>query len=273
MSTTPASGARRALITGATDGIGRETALALARRGVDVVLHGRSPERLAATQAAVARAAPGVSVETVAADLSDLAQVRRMASELAARHGHLDALINNAGIYANAPALTADGWESTFGVNHVAPFVLTLALLPLLRAAPVGRVVNVSSVAHTRGRLDPASYRSLKGFDPYRSYAQSKLANVLFTVELQRREPALAVNALHPGVVSTKLLTAGFGMQGPDSLEDGAATSVWLAASDAGATLRGAYCVRARPAAPSPLAQDPEAARQLWADTEAGLEG
>ncbi len=260
-----------ALVTGATDGIGRATAMALARLGLHVILHGRRPERVAEARSAIEREVARASVETIVADFADLAAVRRMAAEVAARRGTLDVLVNNAGLYANAPSLTIDGWESTFGVNHVAPFVLTLGLLPLLRSAPLGRIVNVSSVAHVRGRLEPATFRALAAFEPYRSYAQSKLANILFTAELQRQEPALAVNALHPGVVSTKLLTRGFGMEGPDSLVDGAATSVWLATSADASMLRGSYCVRARPATPSPGAQDPEAARRLWVDTEAGL--
>ncbi len=262
---------RKVLVTGATDGIGRETALELARKGFHVIIHGRRSERLAHTKALIEGEVTGAIVETVAADFAVLSQVNAMAKELAARHDRLEVLVNNAGIYANDPVLTVDGWESTFGVNHVAPFLLTLALLPLLRNVSDARVINVSSVAHTRGRLEPSTYRSLAGFDPYRSYAQSKLANILFTTELQRREPELAVNALHPGVVSTKLLTEGFGMQGPDSLAAGAATTVWLASSDEGGRLRGAYCVRSRPTTPSALALDPSAARRLWEDTEAHL--
>lgn len=262
---------RNVLVTGATDGIGRQTALELARRGLHVIVHGRSGERIGATRDWIQREVPGAKVDIVEGDLQVLAQVRRMAAELASRWGHLEVLVNNAGIYANDPHLTIDGWESTFGVNHVAAFVLTLELLPLLRRAASARVINVSSVAHSRGRIEPDTFRSLHRFEPYHAYAQSKLANVLFTIELQRREPGLSVNALHPGVVSTKLLTEGFGMRGPDSVGEGAATTVWLATSAEGGRLRGSYCVRSRPTTPSTLARDGELARRLWEDTEAGL--
>ena len=262
---------RNVLVTGATDGIGRQTALELARRGFHVIVHGRSGERIHATRDQIAREVPGAKIDYVEADFQVLAQVRRMAAELAARWGHLEVLINNAGIYANDPHLTIDGWESTFGVNHVAAFVLTLELLPLLRRAAAPRIVNVSSVAHSRGRIEPETFRTLHRFEPYHAYAQSKLANALFTIELQRREPGVAVNALHPGVVSTKLLTEGFGMRGPDSIDEGAATSVWLAASPEAGRLRGAYCVRSRPSTPSTLARDEELARRLWELTEEGV--
>jgi len=262
---------RNVLVTGATDGIGRQTALELAKKGFHVIVHGRSGERIAATRDWIQREVPGAKVDIVEADFQVLAQVRRMAAELGSRWGHLEVLVNNAGIYANDAHLTIDGWESTFGVNHVAAFVLTRELLPLLREAPSARIVNVSSVAHSRGRIEPETFRSLHRFEPYHAYAQSKLANVLFTIELQRREPAIAVNALHPGVVSTKLLTDGFGMLGPDSVAEGAATTVWLAASSEGGRLRGAYCARSRPATPSTLARDGELARRLWEETETGL--
>jgi len=257
----------RVFITGATDGIGLETALELARRGLEVVLHGRSDARLEAARSRVAAIATA-PVHTSKADLASLAEVRRLGDETARRFDVIDVLVHNAGIYANDPTLTVDGFESTFAVNHLAPFLLTARLTPSLARSPHPRVVNVSSIAHARGRIDPSTFRSLEGYDAYRAYAASKLCNVLFTLELQRRHPEWAVNALHPGVVSTKLLTDGFGMSGPDSLAEGARTSVWLAASDEAASLRGTYCVRARPATASAPARDPELARRLWALTE-----
>jgi NAD(P)-dependent dehydrogenase (short-subunit alcohol dehydrogenase family) len=261
------------LVTGATDGIGRETALALARQGCHVIIHGRSKSRAESARLWIEQHAQTshVKVDAVAGDLAVLREVRALASEMTARYGHLDVLVNNAGIYANEPMLTIDGWESTFGVNHIAPFVLTHGLMRLLEAAPAPRVINVSSVAHSRGRLEPTTFRSLDRFEPYHAYAQSKLANILFTMELQRRRPHFAVNALHPGVISTKLLTEGFGVQGPDSVAEGAATSVWLASSPAAAKLHGTYCVRSHPTTPSTLARDPELARTLWAHSESAL--
>jgi NAD(P)-dependent dehydrogenase (short-subunit alcohol dehydrogenase family) len=247
------------LVTGATDGIGKQTALELARDGARIVLHGRSQTKLEATRDELQRLVPGSAVEIAAADFASLADVRRMAEDVAARHPAIDVLINNAGVYMNQHATSHDGHEMTFAVNHLAPFLLTHLLLPALRAAPRARIVNVSSVAHMRGVLDFENLHGEKGFAPYGAYALSKLANVLFTVELARRlagEP-ITVNALHPGVVSTKLLTEGFGMQGQESLTQGAATSVYLATSPAVADVSGLYFVRCREAEMNPLAAHP----------------
>lgn len=245
------------LVTGATDGIGLETARQLVAMGHRVIVHGRRPERVAAAVQALARHAADGAITTALGDLADLASVRHLAADLLARGGAIDVLLNNAGIYANAGELTIDGFESTFGVNHLAPFLLTHLLLPAL--APSGaRVINVSSIAHARGRLDARKWRSLDGFDPYGAYAQSKLANVLFTVELARRlPPHVEAFALHPGVVTTKLLTEGFGMRGADSLAAGADTSVFLATSPDAGQLAGQYVVKRRAARMHPLASDP----------------
>lgn len=247
------------LVTGATDGIGLETARQLASQGHRLIIHGRSPNKLAQ---AAQLLTPLTEVTTVRADLGALVDTRRLVDELTSRFERIDTVLNNAGIYQNAPALSADGFELTFAVNHLAPFALTLGLLPLVPAG--GRVVNVSSVAHSRGRIDWASLRSLERYDAYRAYAQSKLMNVMFTLDLQERRPDLAVNSLHPGVVSTKLLTDGFGMQGPDSLAAGAATSVWLASAPETAALRGTYCAKRQVARHAAAAEDLETRRRLW---------
>jgi NAD(P)-dependent dehydrogenase (short-subunit alcohol dehydrogenase family) len=246
------------LVTGATDGIGLETARQLAHRGHRLILHGRNPDKLARAAAELSPA----EVQTLRADLGSLTDTRRASDECRARFPSIDVLINNAGIYQNEPALSADGFELTFAVNHLGPFALTLGLLPLLPAG--GRVVNVSSVAHSRGRIDWASLRSLDRYDAYRAYAQSKLMNVMFTLDLQVTRPDLAVNALHPGVVSTRLLTEGFGMQGPDSLAAGAATSVWLATAPETAALHASYCARMSVARYAAAADDAATRRRLW---------
>ncbi len=223
-----------ALVTGATDGIGKETARKLAARGFDVVVHGRTQEKAERARAEVD------AKRAVAAELSSLDAVRALAGQIEA----LDVLVNNAGVYMKRRALTADGREMSMAVNHDAPFLLTHLLLARLRASKDPRVVNVSSVAHTRGRIDVDDIDMARGFSAYGAYAASKLANVLFTVELARRAPGVKVNACHPGVVSTKLLKAGFDMNGPDSLDEGARTSVLLAAGDVDDS--GAYWVAER---------------------------
>ena len=254
------------LVTGATDGIGKQTALELARDGARIVIHGRSQGKLEATRDELQRLVPGSAVEIATADFASLADVRRMAEDLAARHRAIDVLINNAGVYMNQHVISHDGHEMTFAVNHLAPFLLTHLLLDALRAAPRARIVNVSSVAHMRGVLDFENLRAEKGFAPYGAYALSKLANVLFTVELARRlaGESLTVNALHPGVVSTKLLTEGFGMQGQESLSQGAATSVYLATSPEVADVSGRYFVRCREAEMNPLAAHPGTASRFY---------
>jgi len=254
------------LVTGATDGIGRETALALARRGARIIVHGRDAARLEATRAAVERAGDGRPVAVVRADLSRLGAVRDLAAELVTRFRRLDALVNNAGVYLKDRVLTEDGFEATFAINHLAPFALTHLVLDALRSGPAGRIVNVSSIAHSRGHIAFADLMMARGYDDYAAYSQSKLANILFTTELARRlgSTPVTVNALHPGVVGTKLLTSGFGIHGSDSLADGAATSVHLALSPAVAGVTGRYFARAAEARPSAAARDADVACRLY---------
>lgn len=256
------------LVTGATDGIGRQTALDLARQGHHVIAHGRDKGKVEATVTALLGQPGVVRVSGAVGDFASLPSVRALADDLAHRLDRLDVLVNNAGIYAKALGHTRDGFEQTFGVNHLAPFLLTHLLLDLLGAASSARVVNVSSVAHTRGTLDFDDLQAESGFSPYATYALSKLCNVCFTVELARRlgpQSTITVNALHPGVVSTKLLKEGFGMQGQDSLEDGAATSVFLATDPSVATVTGQYYADRRVARMNPVAQDRRTTARLYA--------
>jgi len=256
---------RVALVTGATDGIGKETARALAERGAHVLVHGRTLEK-ARRVADEIRAAVGAGdrVEPCAADFSRLAEVRSLGESLAARP-KLDLLINNAGVFVHERTLTADGFETTFAVNHLAPFLLTLLLVPRLVASEPSRVVNVSSIAHSRGRLDFDDLDGAQRFEGYRAYATSKLANVLFSSELARRLAGKGVtsNALHPGVISTKLLMTGFGSTGA-SLEKGAATSLMVALDPALATTTGRYFSDEREVSPSAAARDESLQQKLW---------
>ncbi len=249
------------LLTGATDGIGRTAALELARRGARLLLHGRNAAKLQAIAGEVR--ALGAQVATIRADFASLAEVRAMAAEVLAEHAPIDVLVNNAGVYMTELRHTIDGFETTFAVNHLAPFLLTELLLPSLPAH--GRILNTSSIAHTRGELDFENLNAERGFDGYATYALSKLANVLHTVELARRlGPVPTVNALHPGVVSTKLLKKGFGIEGPDSLEQGAETTVFLALDPSVAEVTGRYFRQCREARTSTWAADAAACERFY---------
>ncbi len=211
----PSLSGRTALVTGATSGLGLETAVALASRGARVLVAGRDAGR---TDAAVARAsgaaAEGGSAEPLALDLASLASVRAAVDEVRARLDALDVLVNNAGIMAPPFATTEDGFETQIGTNHLGHFALTAGLMPLLLAADAPRVVNVSSAAHRMGSLQPDDlHYENRSYSAWPAYGASKLANLLFTSELQRRademDVALVVAAAHPGFASTNLQYAG----------------------------------------------------------------
>lgn len=258
-------GQRVHLVTGATDGIGRQTALELLRRGHRVWVHGRTlPKAERACDALVRESGTGEALP-LAAELGSLSQVRAMAEVVLAKSGPLDVLLNNAGIFETTRKLSEDGFELTLAVNHFAPFLLTHLLLPKLRESAQGRIVNVSSIAHVRGSIDLADLGRERRYDGYEAYAGSKLANVLFTCELARRLAGtrVTVNALHPGVISTKLLHKGFG-PGGSSVEKGARTSVKLAIDPAMAQVTGRYFVDERETPASRESQDRELQRALY---------
>jgi len=255
------------LITGATDGIGLETAQQLAWQGHELVLHGRTAEKAQRACDAIQRITPDAKLHTAYADLADFVQIARMAQDLAARLPQLDVLINNAGVYMTERKLSHDGFEMTLAVNHLAHFLLAHLLLPLLKKSAAPRVVTVSSVAHQRGRIEFDNLNGEHGYDAYHAYANSKLANTLFANELARREPWLCSNSLHPGVIDTKLLHIGFNMAGA-SVAEGARTSVYLAASPEVKDISGKYFDHCAAIAPSPLALDKNLAQQLWAWSE-----
>jgi NAD(P)-dependent dehydrogenase (short-subunit alcohol dehydrogenase family) len=271
---------RVCLVTGATQGIGLVTARELAALGASVSIVARSPERGRAAAAEIERAGGGRSVGLFLADLSLLAEVRRVAAEIAEKLPAVHVLVNNAGAIHQTRKVTAEGLETTFATNHLAYFLLTELLLPRLEASGhpgrTARIVNVASRAHVRaGRLDYDNLMYERGYAPMRAYQRSKLANVLHTYELARRlagKPVTA-NCLHPGVIATgfgrndggffKLLirVAAPFMKSP---EDGARTTVYLASSSEVEGVSGQYFVDCKPHRSSRISNDVDEARRLW---------
>ena len=200
---------RTAVITGANSGIGLEVARVLAARGAIVVLAGRDPGRIAAAADGIRAGAPDAQVETVALDLASLESVRIAAADISARFGRIDLLINNAGVMFPPYMLTKDGFELQFGTNHLGHFALTGLLLANLTAVPGSRVVTVSSNGHRAGRIKFDDLQSSRRYRKYGAYGQSKLANLMFTYELQRRLSAAGAQtialAAHPGTARTDL--------------------------------------------------------------------
>lgn len=243
------------LVTGATDGIGKQTALELVRKKHRVLVHGRTHEK-------AERAAREVGGEPVFGDLSSIAEIHALAEQIA----DVDVLVHNAGVFMKTREVTIDGLETTFAVNHLAPFLLTHLLLPRLQNKPDPRIVVVSSNAHNGGHIDLNDLQMERRFDGYRAYCNSKLMNVLFGYELARRAPGIAVSSLHPGVINTKLLRVGFGMGGA-SLESGARTSVKVATDPSLRGVTGKYYSNEREAQSSQESHDRALQAELWERT------
>ena len=264
-------GEQTMLVTGANAGIGRATATELARLGARVLMACRNGERGAEAQAAVSEEVPGARTELLVADLSTGDGVRSLAEQTGQLTDRLDVLVNNAGVFTRKFTPTADGLETQFAVNHLAPFLLTNLLRDLLVKSAPARVVTVSSEAHKRGQIRFDDLQGEQHYSGMRAYAQSKLANLLFNRELARRFGGTGVtaNALHPGVIATQLLFSGFApikllrpfLKTPES---GARTSVFLAVAPAVERLTGLYFIDLEPARPSQAARDESAARRLW---------
>jgi NAD(P)-dependent dehydrogenase (short-subunit alcohol dehydrogenase family) len=263
-------------VTGANSGIGLVTARELARSGADVLLHCRRADqgRLACEQI---ERETGRAPTLLVADFASLAEVRDLAARVAALGRPLDVLVNNAGLMLTERHTTADGFETTFGVNHLATFLLTRLLLD--RLVPDARIVTVASRAHKRSTLDFADLQSERSYDGWRTYCRSKLCNILFNSELARRLGAggITANCLHPGVIAT-----GFGRETTGlwrfafrlirpfqkTPEQGAATTIYLASSPEVRGVTGRYFADCRPAEPSRAASDPSDATRLWEISE-----
>lgn len=274
---------KTALITGGNTGIGKQTAIALARMGAKVTITARDLDRGRAALADIHRAAGDDSATCVHLDLASLASVRSCADALLASHPRLDVLVNNAGHTLSSRRETADGFEATFGVNHLGHFALTGLLLARLRHSAPARVVVVSSIGHKLARhgLDFDDLHARRGYTGIGAYCRSKLANLLFTLELAERlrGTGVTVNALHPGVVKTDMASRD-DVQGwygwmvrlshPFSLtaEQGARTTVHVAAAPDLASVTGKYFADSKLARPGPHALDRDAARRLWQISE-----
>lgn len=271
---------RVCLVTGATSGIGRVAATALAGMGATVLLAGRDQGRGEAAVTAIRQR--GGTAEFLRADFSSLGAVRELAAEVRSRHPRLDVLLNNAGGVNGERRLTQDGIEQTLAVNHLATFLLTEELLELLVASAPARIVTVSSEAHrVLKTLDFDNLHGEQRYKPFRAYAISKLANVLHTYELDRRlrGSGVTANCLHPGVVRTGIWRASRGILRLLTLaaqpfmisaERGAQPLVKLASDPALTAVSGRYFVKQKEVPSSPLSYDAEVARLLW-ETSAAL--
>jgi NAD(P)-dependent dehydrogenase (short-subunit alcohol dehydrogenase family) len=293
MANTPSQHGKLAVVTGATGGLGYETALELARAGAEVAVTGRNAEKGRVAIEKIRHAVPSANVGFEMLDLASLASIRACAARIITNGKPLDLLINNAGVM-DLPTrrLTEDGFELQFGTNHLSHFALTGLLLPLLRKAPAARVVNVSSLAHRGGKIDFGNLQAERKYRSWPAYQQSKLANLLFTFELQRRSDSygwgLMSNAAHPGYARTELIPNGPGTGGlkgmgmkilgsflSHSAAAGALPTLFAATSSDAAKLgyygpNGVYELKG-PVAPAkvfPQAKDEAVAQKLWEVSE-----
>jgi NAD(P)-dependent dehydrogenase (short-subunit alcohol dehydrogenase family) len=263
------------VITGGTSGIGEVAAVALAQMGARIVLVTRDKARGDATLARLRDSGPGVAHSAHCADLLHLAEMKRVAAQIAAQESHIDVLINNAGALFATRRLTEDGLECTFALNHMAYFVVTEGLRERLTASGPARIINTASAAHQSATLDFDDLQSARRFGAIKAYGRSKLCNILFTRELARRLHGTGVtaNCLHPGFVATR-----FGDQSGALMSrvvwlakffaispaKGAQTIIYLASSPDVARTTGQYFYESVPAIPSPRAQDDQSALLLW---------
>jgi len=266
---------RTVLVTGATDGIGRQTAIELARQGNRVLIHGKDKVRGAKALDEINRDNCNENLVLYLADFSSFSDVKRMADEIKREQSDLHVLINNAGTFSKEKLLTKDGLEMTFAVNHLAPFLLTMLLLDLLKASATARIITVSSNAHRNiSEVDFGNLQAEKTYDGFEAYGLSKLGNILFTNELAERLEGSGVtaNSLHPGVISTKMQRASYNLDGA-SVEEGAQTPVYLATSPEVENVTGKYFSRMLEKPTSNLAQDKALQKKFWKVSEELLAG
>ena len=268
------------MVTGATSGIGKETALGLAQMGATVVLVGRDHARGEAAQSEIKTKSGNNAVDLLLADLSSQESIRQLAESFLQKYTQLHVLINNAGVFMLTRRETVDGLETTFAVNQLAPFLLTNLLLDVLKASAPARIVNVSSDSHEAGYIKMDDLQAEKQYRFMRPYGQSKLAVVLFTYELARRLEGTGVtaNCLHPGFVATNIGQSGVGSVGRAvvkfifsnlgiSAEEGAKTSIYLASSPDVEGVTGKYFVKSIPKRSAAISYDETLQRQLWEES------
>ncbi len=268
------------MVTGATSGIGKATALSLARMGATVVIVGRDRARGEAAQSEIKTKSENEAVDLLLADLSSQESIRQLVENFRQKYSQLHVLINNAGVYMLTRRETVDGLEMTFAVDQLAPFLLTNLLLDVLKASAPARIVNVSSATHEAGYINMNDLQSEKRYGFSRPYGQAKLALVLFTYELARRLEGTGVtaNCLHPGFVATNIGQSGVGSVGRAvvkfifsslgvSPEEGAKTSIYLASSPAVEGVTGKYFVKSIPKRSAPITYDESLQRQLWEES------
>ena len=267
------------IVTGGTSGIGEASALALAEQGANLAIVCRSEERGRATQARIEAATGRSCVQLFHADFERLDDVRRVAAELDEALDRIDVLLNNAAVTMLRREETADGNEMTFGVNHLAPFLLTHDLLPRIMEKPGARIVNVASGAHKFAAFDLDDLQSERRYSAMGVYGASKLCNMLFTTELARHLEGhdVGIWSLHPGAVSTRLGANNGGIAKLlipflslffKTPAQGAKTSIYLCSAPKIEAQNGTYFINERPAKASALARDKETAKRLWAESE-----
>lgn len=266
------------LITGANQGIGKASAIALGKEGAKLVLVCRNAEKARAAIADI-KAAGASDVSLILGDMSSQADVRRVAAEFKANHDRLDVLLNNAGVLVTSRRTTVDGIEETFAINHLGYFLLTDLLLDVVKASGPARIVNVASEAHRGARMHWDDLQFERGYSSFKAYGQSKLCNILFTRELAKRLEGTKVtaNCLHPGVVASGFGQTYGGVFGAlmsvahlfmISTESGAKTQVYLCSSPEVEGVSGKYFDKCKERRPNEEAQSDEAAARLWSISE-----
>ncbi|HNY84566.1 MAG TPA: SDR family NAD(P)-dependent oxidoreductase [Anaerolineaceae bacterium] len=262
----PQTSEKIVLVTGATNGIGKEVAIQLAGKGYRVIIHGRNPKKIDQVVAEALKRSPKARLETIQADFSSLREVKKMVVELYERFDHLDVLVNNAGVYSNKRYYSAEGFELAFAVNYLAAFTQTMQLIPLLSKSQSARIINMSSVGHRYVWVNPLDIESQHFFWGWVNYCRSKLLQIPFTFRLSEflERTTITVNALHPGViVGTNVTNTAFIKWGIP-IASGANTVLNLALNPDLEGMNGKYIERYKIRQPSPMALDKGLKARLW---------